>query len=70
MANSMRGGTNRRRSEEKSMGEDARGIDRMEGDETKRGHGGKKEEVKERGSGQERLEHHENKIGKGMGRGM
>ena len=48
MANSMRGGTNRRRSEEKGMGEDARGIDRMEGDETKRGHGGKKEEVKER----------------------
>ena len=37
MANSMRGGTNRRRSEEKSMGEDARGIDRMEGEETKRG---------------------------------
>ena len=58
------------RKKTKSMGEDERDIDGMEGEETKRGHGGKKEEVKERGRGQERLEHHENKIGKGMGRGM
>ena len=55
MANSMSSGTSRRRSEEKktkSMGEDGRGIDGMAAEETKRGHGGR-EEVKERGRGQE-----------------